>query len=188
MTMRASLALAGLLILTALPWSIPASGDPNGGQLNGDPVRGAKFYSDNCGRCHNARAAVEHRDRDWSIVITHMRITAGLPGQQARDIYAFIRESNNPPRTTARVAPAAVEKLSGAQMLDRYGCRGCHTIRGAGGTIAPNLQGVFERREEEWIRVQIQRPQEHNPRTVMPTFGLTDDQVGAIIESLRSAQ
>lgn len=91
--MRIFIAMAAMLTLVA---SGVARSEPDD-RTSGDWIRGAKYYSDNCGRCHNPRAPTEHLDRDWSIIITHMRITAGLPGQQARDIYAFMAASNNPP-------------------------------------------------------------------------------------------
>ncbi len=80
------------------------------------------------------------------------------------------------------------EALSETQIVNQYGCSGCHKIGGAGGSIAPDLQGVFERRDEAWIRTQIQHPRQHNPQTLMPDFGFTDDQVAAIVEVLRAAQ
>jgi len=182
--MRISIAMAFMLVLTTSSVAMSEPGEPP----SGDPVRGAKYYSDNCGRCHNLRGPMEHRDRDWSIIITHMRITAGLPGQQARDIYAFMAASNNPPPLILKQAGIAPAALSGPQMVDQYGCRGCHKIGGKGGVIAPDLQGVFERRDEDWIRTQIQNPREHNPQTVMPDLGLTDDQVTAIVEVLHATQ
>ena len=176
-----------MIFMLALTTSSVAMSEP-GGATSGDPVRGAKYYSDNCGRCHNLRGPMEHRDRDWSIIITHMRITAGLPGQQARDIYAFMAASNNPPPLILKRAGITPAALSGTQMVDQYGCRGCHKIGGKGGVIAPDLQGVFERRDEDWIRAQIQHPRQHNPQTVMPDLGFTDDQVTAIVEVLHATQ
>ncbi len=76
--------------------------------------------------------------------------------------------------------------LSDTQIVNQYGCSGCHKIGGKGGTTAPDLQGIFERRDEAWIRIQIQHPRQHNPQTLMPDFGLTDEQVVAIVEALRA--
>ena len=146
-------------------------------------ARGASLYSANCGRCHNARGPSEYSDGTWPLVVTHMRVIAGLPGDQAREIEAFLRASNNPPvRVAARKAPS--KKLSGEQLLQQYGCRGCHKIAGDGGTIGPSLKGVFERRDEAWVRTQIKRPRVHNPKTIMPELGLEDDEVTAIILEL----
>jgi cytochrome c2 len=112
-----------------------------------------------------------------------MRVIAGLPGDQAREIEAFLRASNNPPvREVARRAPS--RKLSGDQLLQQYGCRGCHKIAGDGGTIGPSLDGLFERRDEAWVRTQIKQPRTNNSKTIMPELGLGDDEVTAIILEL----
>ncbi len=147
-------------------------------------ARGASLYSSNCGRCHNARGPGEYSDATWPLVVTHMRVIAGLPGDQAREIEAFLRASNNPPlRVAASRTPS--KKVSGEQLLQLYGCRGRHQIEGVGGTIGPSLDKLFERRDEAWVRTQILRPRSHNPKTVMPELRLSDDEVTAIILELR---
>lgn len=60
----------------------------------GDVARGVKAWSENCMRCHNARDPREYSDDLWKPIITHMRIRAGLTGQQARDILAYFKQSN----------------------------------------------------------------------------------------------
>ena len=88
------IALASLVVIVPLLGTLALADE-----IEGDFARGAKYYADNCGRCHKARAPQEHRPREWSIVIQHMRIVAGLPGQQARDVEAFLRASSIPPPT-----------------------------------------------------------------------------------------
>ena len=112
-----------------------------------------------------------------------MRVIGGLPGDQARAIEAFLLASNNPPTRAmpTRIPPAQ----SGIELIQRYGCRGCHRIGGDGGTIGPSLEELFQRRDEDWVRDQIQRPRAHNPKTVMPELGISDAEAGAIVEALR---
>ncbi len=150
-----------------------------------DLSRGARLYSANCGRCHNARGPAEFSDHSWPLIITHMRVIAGLPGDQARSIEAFLLASNNPP--ARRTHAATPVKASGSELINRYGCRGCHRIGTEGGTIGPSLNDVFERRTEAWLKNQIQRPREHNAKSAMPDFGLNDQQVRAIVDALRRA-
>ena len=169
-----------LVFLLVIPFASLAA-EPD--EETTDFARGASLYSANCGRCHNARGPAEYSDGTWPIIVTHMRVIAGLPGDQAREIEAFLRASNNPPvRVAARKVPST--KLSGEQLLQQYGCRGCHQIDGSGGTIGPSLDGIFERRGEAWVRTQIQRPKENNAKTVMSEFGLTDAEVSRIISVL----
>lgn len=57
-------------------------------------ARGAKAWSENCGRCHNIRPAAELSDEEWKVSVTHMRVRANIPGDVARDIIAFLQASN----------------------------------------------------------------------------------------------
>ncbi len=60
----------------------------------GDFGRGAMQWVDNCGRCHNVRDPKELRDDQWVSTVYHMRVRAGLTGQQTRDILTFLQASN----------------------------------------------------------------------------------------------
>jgi len=60
----------------------------------GDFARGAMQWVDNCSRCHNVRDPKELRDDQWVSTVYHMRIRAGLTGQQTRDILVFLQASN----------------------------------------------------------------------------------------------
>ncbi len=178
--LRTTSRTAACLIVALALGAHPGAAD----EVNGDVGRGAKFYADNCARCHNARPPTEHRPREWSIIIVHMRVVAGLPGAQARDIEAFLRASSIPPRP-AGLQPSATP-LSGPQLIDEYGCRGCHVIKATGGTIGPNLDTVFERRDEAWVLKQIENPRANKADTIMPPLGLRPEQIAAIVEFLRS--
>ncbi|ODU05280.1 MAG: cytochrome c, class I [Thiobacillus sp. SCN 63-1177] len=80
------LSLATVLVGTAYA----ADADPTAG----DFARGAKSWAQNCARCHNMRDPKEFRDDLWKPIVTHMRIRAGLTGQEARDILEFLQRSN----------------------------------------------------------------------------------------------
>ena len=57
-------------------------------------ARGAKAWAQTCQGCYNLRDPKELTDRNWDIVVNHMRVRADLPGQMARDIKAFLKASN----------------------------------------------------------------------------------------------
>jgi len=60
----------------------------------GDIGRGAGLWAQNCARCHNMRDPKEFRDDLWKPIMSHMRIRAGLTGQDTRDILVFLQASN----------------------------------------------------------------------------------------------
>ena len=61
----------------------------------GDFSKGAQAWVENCNRCHNYRDPKELRDDQWITSIYHMRIRAGLTGQETRDLITFMQQSNN---------------------------------------------------------------------------------------------
>lgn len=63
-------------------------------QDNVSLVRGATSWAQNCARCHNMRDTSEFNDTQWKVITNHMRVRAGLTGQEARDIIRFLQENN----------------------------------------------------------------------------------------------
>jgi hypothetical protein len=87
--------LAGLLV--ALVMAVASSGAWAEEEEKADPMqfaRGAKAWAEHCNRCHNVRDPKELQDYEWHVSVTHMRLVAGLPGNVARDVMAFLKASN----------------------------------------------------------------------------------------------
>jgi len=80
-----------------------------------------------------------------------------------------------------------VSAPDGAELFRTRGCIGCHSFKGRGGAIGPDLTAVTHRRSRGWIRDQIKNPRLHNPNTVMPSFSqLSWREVNALINYLNS--
>ncbi len=99
----------------------------------------------------------------------------------------------SPPRfwvnLTKRVEPTAAV---GEQLVEKYGCRGCHRIGGVGSLAAPNLDNVVRRMSEEdpalvTIHLWLRNPKGVKPNTAMPNFHLSDTEIEAIVEYLKQA-
>jgi cbb3-type cytochrome oxidase cytochrome c subunit len=74
----------------------------------------------------------------------------------------------------------------GAELFESKGCSRCHSFKGAGGSMAPDLTAVTQRRSKEWIRRQIRNPKRNDPNSRMPEFShLTEMEIRAIISFLR---
>lgn len=56
-------------------------------------ANGAKLWSQNCNRCHEMRSLNDFTKRQWFVAAQHMRVRAGLTGQDVRDIVAFLQGS-----------------------------------------------------------------------------------------------
>jgi len=96
-TLYASFALLFLASSAALSLNAESS-DTSGADvaqsIKGDFIRGAKLWANTCVRCHNMRDPKDLTDEEWGITISHMRVRAGLTGQDTRDILEFLQKSN----------------------------------------------------------------------------------------------
>lgn len=101
----------------------------------GDFAQGSKAWSENCARCHNMRSPSDLRDDQWVTSVFHMRVRAGLTGQEARDILTFLQGSN---ARVENIDPGQVEStttdsasISGKQIYESN-CLACHGANGKG--------------------------------------------------------
>jgi cbb3-type cytochrome oxidase cytochrome c subunit len=75
----------------------------------------------------------------------------------------------------------------GSVLFAREGCIQCHSFKGKGGNMAPDLTAVTNRRSDRWIRQQIKNPRKNNPDSRMPAFGhLSGSEIRAILRYLKS--
>jgi len=77
-----------LLILSSLSSNLLANESEKA-----DSIEGAKIWADVCMRCHNLREPSNLSKRAWKFSMNHMRVRAGLTGQETRNVLAFILES-----------------------------------------------------------------------------------------------
>lgn len=94
------------------------------------------------------------------------------------------------------ISEESAEVAKGKELFQSKGCVACHTI-GEGKLSGPDLQGVTERREEEWLKKWIKAPDTMvftDPiakemlaeyMVPMPNQGLSDEEVVEIISYLK---
>jgi hypothetical protein len=57
-------------------------------------LTGAELYAIHCNRCHPERYAPERTEVQWKTILTHMRVRANVPAEQARSILKFLQEDS----------------------------------------------------------------------------------------------
>ncbi|HEC13321.1 MAG TPA: c-type cytochrome [Acidiferrobacteraceae bacterium] len=187
----AILTLSGLLL--PLSGSAGSVGDQ---PAVGDYSRGAKVWSNNCGRCHNIRDARELRDDQWFSTAFHMRIRGGLTGQETRDTIAFLTASNKPARKSIITVKAPISSGTGksdGQVTYNKTCIACHGGNGKG-TLpgAPdftNPKGALSKSDAVLIKHITEGFQSPGSPMAMPAKGgntdLTVEDMRAVLAYLR---
>ncbi|MDH4162384.1 MAG: cytochrome c [Nitrospirota bacterium] len=80
---------------------------------------------------------------------------------------------------------ACADNSAGAKIFQREKCMDCHTMKGRGGAVGPNLTTVGARRNSAYIREQIRNPSSQNPNTAMPSFkDLSEQDMDKLVEYL----
>lgn len=91
-----ALGMACAAIVVSLPTAAAAADEAKkDGVMAPSVARGKKAWTENCARCHEMRDPKDLTDREWPAVIRHMRIRAGLTGQEERDMLELFIKGNN---------------------------------------------------------------------------------------------
>jgi len=183
----AAISLSGnLLPVNALAFDYPEPGDF---------ATGAQQWADNCSRCHNIRAANELRDDQWITTMFHMRMRAGLTGEEMRNILTFLQESNDTAgaqllKTSASPATES-SGLSGKAIYDQT-CVACHSTDGKGAFPGvPDLTdkgGRLSKSDSDLFKNVTQGIQSPGSPMAMPPRGgnanLNDEDIQNVIKYL----
>lgn len=79
------------------------------------------------------------------------------------------------PAVSAQDQAALIEE--GRSAFKRIGCYGCHTVRGMGTGIAPDLSHVGAKYGATYLERWLRDPREVRPSGHMPALELTDDDI-----------
>ncbi len=56
-------------------------------------LTGEQLFAINCNRCHAERYSTERTAAQWKTLLTHMRVRANLPAEQAKAILKYLQEN-----------------------------------------------------------------------------------------------
>lgn len=152
-----------------------------------------------CRFCHTTPREIQVAARSNDAVRAAGLTSFFSQAQEGATRQPAIRASAMPPVREHPIVANKEDVLQGEAIFGQK-CRGCHTI-GQGKLVGPDLEGVTKRRDELWLKVQIQSPSTHRAQNdpisktnlvqfgvPMPDLGLTAEQVGAVIAYLKSAE
>jgi len=75
----------------------------------------------------------------------------------------------------------------GKSLFNTQGCLACHSLNLAGGVLAPALENVGLRRDEQWLKENFIEPHKLVPGTFMPSFAhLSQRERNALVAYMRS--
>jgi len=80
----------------------------------------------------------------------------------------------------------SVEK--GEKLFNEYDCYACHSLKGRGRTIGPNLNWVGIRKSEAWEKGWRKGPPGFKPGTFMPNFRMSDEAIESLAAFLHQQQ
>ena len=76
-------------------------------------------------------------------------------------------------------APSAAElsqadEARARRLLNALGCKGCHQVEGDGGSLAPSLDGIGQRMNQEQIITHLKAHRATRQTGFMPSYATTD--------------
>lgn len=85
---------------------------------------GVELWGQTCSRCHNARPVSERTDREWAMIVSHMRARANLTKSGAQAILEFLQAANGPVPAEAAVPTPVPETEAVAKERTRTSADG----------------------------------------------------------------
>jgi cytochrome c5 len=167
---------------------------------NSNLARGAAIWANRCDSCHNMRSPSEFSAEQWRTIVQHMRLQAGLSGQQARDVYSFLAaQSQNTAvvTLTSDVASTSTNEndIDLGKKIYSETCMACHGSDGKGAIPGvPNMSGKDSPLANNSESVLLQRIKSgyHDTHSsiAMPAKGgnpsLTDEDLKAVLHYMKN--
>jgi cytochrome c2 len=80
----------------------------------------------------------------------------------------------------------AAASVGGGSLLEQKGCLLCHTLRGRGGKLGPDLTHVASRRNADWLFQHFKNPRQLVPGSTMPDLHLSDAEANELTRHVLS--
>lgn len=96
----------------------------------------------------------------------------------------YLVRRSGPATQTAATATASI--LGELRLFEEKRCVLCHTLRGRGGKVGPELSQVASRRNADWLFQHFKNPRSLVPGSKMPDLHLSDDEANDLTRYMLS--
>jgi mono/diheme cytochrome c family protein len=110
-----------------------------------------------------------------------------LKDDDVRDISAFLVANSTtlPGDTALPLGQKTADPAAGASLYGESFCASCHAVQNAagnlvGGNVGPELTRIGSKAKPEWLRAWVRNPRAYDPKTEMPHYRFTDQQVATM--------
>ena len=156
----------------------------------GNEDLGLKILKEKCLSCHEFKGEggtfgpsltdVKNRKNEKEIVEFIKNPTGGMPTvalseEELSAVSALLSGGSSGASAAASTASKGLEIIKGK-------CQGCHTYKGEGGSMGPDLTDVKSRKDAKTLTTFI-----NSPSGSMPPMGLSDDDLRAVVDELTGA-
>ncbi len=86
------LSVGGGLLWTREAFSAPESSKDESQRSQGQG--GAQLWAQSCARCHDVRSPDLHSEREWDLIMHHMRVRANLTAKEYEAIREFLKSGS----------------------------------------------------------------------------------------------
>lgn len=77
-------------------------------------------------------------------------------------------------------------EAEGKKLYEKNTCKYCHGVDGKNGGGAPNLDNFGNKANPTWTFNWLKNPMSYHPNTIMPSNGMTDNEILAVVSWLHS--
>ncbi len=160
------------------------------------------FREENCISCHTVGSGKQKIGPDLagasirksaSWMIQHFkRPSAMVPGSampsiqlsdsQLNTLAAFLLKLNA--RNAEALQSAPDFAVEGAIIYQKSQCASCHLVNGVGVKLGPPLNGLKQRRTQQWVEDHFRNPQALSPGSIMPPYRFTPSEMEKIVAYL----
>ena len=164
----------------------------------------ALFRQEECAACHNLSGGTPnagpnlanmagHRNAEWLIkyfknpnqmVPGSNMAPIALSDANLNALAAFLLKLM--PDNVSDVASVPDSVAHGAQVYQAQSCGSCHMVNGVGAKLGPALNGLSQRRDQQWVTTHFANPAAMSPGSIMPPTRLSSADMQALVDYLFS--